>query len=83
MGQINCQCQYIPNEEFDSFKRNNSLHNLPSRALEPHTQVTRMTLKNGPRSIHIRLGEYSRSTFGSSEECEQRPEHLNGNSFKL
>jgi hypothetical protein len=83
MGQINCQCQYIPSDEFDSFKRANSLHNLPSRALEPRTQVTRMTLKNGPRNIDIRLGDYSRSTFGSGEECEQRPEHLNGNSFKL
>lgn len=65
MGQINCQCQYIPTEEFDPFKRNHSLHNIPSRALEPRTQVTRMTLKNGPMTIDIRLGEYSRSTFGS------------------
>lgn len=84
MGQINCQCQYIHSEEFDSFKRTNSAVQLSSRCLEPFSsQRTRIVLKNGPRKIEIRLGESSRSTFGTGDECEQRPEHLNGNSFKL
>jgi hypothetical protein len=85
MGQINCQCQYIHSDDFDTFKRSNSSLQLPlPRTVHPFSQFyTSMLLRSGPRSIEVRLGESCRSTFGTSEECEQRPEHLNGNSFKL
>jgi hypothetical protein len=85
MGQINCQCQYIHSDDYDSFKRTNSAIYLPSRSLEPLPAhlFARIVLKNGPKTIEIRLKEGTRSTFGSGEECEQRPEHLTGNSFKL
>lgn len=84
MGQINCQCQYIRSDDYDSFKRSNSSLQLPARTLDPFAHLsTRILLKNGPRCLEIRLGESSRSTFGTTEDCQQKPEHLNANSYKM
>jgi hypothetical protein len=84
MGQINCQCQYVPQEETGTLRKNSSQHsNIYTQETEVAAIFTKVTLRNKNNIIDIKMKEGASLDFGTSDDCDHRPAHLNGNSYKM
>jgi len=86
MGQINCQCQYLPQEDMVSLKSTATHHLFPEESkeeVETSSISTKLTLKNKSNFIDIRLREGSSITYGTTDDCQQKALNINSNSFKI
>ena len=81
MGQINCQCQEVLEQEIQG-KGKNSYTLTFSPEKQEQESFTKITLSNSYTSISIVLSEEG-MTFGTSPDCQQSLNTVPGNSFKI